>query len=328
MSYVGMVCTGAYFAATTTDLTTGGIIACSILSGRVLAPVGVLPGIIVQWGHAKAALENLEKVFVLECDNHAVTQPLRPNYLTGRFQISNLRFAYRGRDEAIAIESLRIEPGEKVGILGAVGAGKSTLLKLLAGLYQPKEGQLLLDGLNMQHISRDMLSERLGYFPQNVHLFAGTVRSNLLMGLSGVNEKELLAVCEATGLMELISGQSKGIDLAIAEGGAGVSGGQKQLIALTRLILSRPDIWLLDEPTASMDDGHEQRILAVLRQRITPEQTMVLVTHKPVLLNLVERLIILAPAGIVMDGPRDAVLEKLRQNSLKVVQNQQAVRSC
>ena len=312
VSYVLLVATGAYIASTTTDLTTGGIIACSILSGRVLAPIGMLPGLIVQWGHAKIALENLERVFVLERDNHAITRPINPDAIKGQYRVAGLRFAYRDRDESVAIEKLHIEPGEKVGILGMVGAGKSTLLKLLAGLYKPQQGQILLDGLDLQHVSRLVLSERLGYLPQNIHLFAGTVRDNLLMGCTGVTEAEVLGACQATGLMELIAGNPKGLDLAISEGGAGVSGGQKQLIALTRLLLSRPDVWLLDEPTASMDESHEQRVLIALKRAIAPEQTLVLVTHKPVLLGLVERLIVLTPTGIAMDGPRDAVIARLR----------------
>lgn len=315
MSYVMMVCTGAYVATTTTDLTMGGIIACSILSGKVLAPVGMLPGLIVQWGHAKAALENLEKVFALECDNHQVARPLLPDTIRGRYEITDLKFAYRNRSETIAVERFVIEPGEKLGILGVVGAGKSTLLKLLAGLYKPMAGHVLLDGLDMQQISRSLLSERIGYLPQNIHLFAGTLRDNLSLGVTGVSEEALLVACESTGLMNLISGHPKGLDLEITEGGAGVSGGQRQLIALTRLLLFKPDIWLLDEPTASMDDGYEQRVLTALKQAVMPEQTFVVITHKPALFNLVDRLAILTPAGIVIHGPRDAVLDRLRQNT-------------
>ena len=315
MSYVMLIGTGAYLAATTTTLTTGGIIACSILSGRVLAPIGMLPGLIVQWGYAKIALANLERVFALERDNHEVARPLSPDTVKGRYHVAVLRFAYRGVENTVAIERLMIEPGEKVGILGAVGSGKSTLLKLLAGLYKPQQGQILLDGLDVQHISRLLLSEHLGYLPQKIHLFAGTIRDNLLLGITGIPEATIVAACEATGLIGLVASHPKGLDLPITEGGAGVSGGQKQLIAITRLLLSRPSIWLLDEPTASMDEGHEQRVLSVLRKTITPAQTLVLVTHKPVLLGLVNRLIILTPAGIIMDGPRDAVLTKLQQNS-------------
>ncbi len=319
-SYIMLVAAGAWIASTTTDLSMGGLIACSILSGRVLGPVGALPGLIVQWAHAKAALINLEKVFALQRDNHSVARPLIPEVIHGEFQVADLHFTYPGRPETLALERLHIRAGEKVAILGPVGSGKSTLLKLLAGLYQPGRGRVLLDGLDIQQIARDHLSEHLGYCPQDIKLLVGTLRDNLLTGLSGVDEEEILRVCRMTGLATLIAAHPKGLDLDIAEGGGGVSGGQKQLIALTRLLLARPDVWLLDEPTAAMDEMTEQRSLAALRQTIASQHTLVLVTHKPVLLGLVNRLIVLAPNGIMLDGPRDAVLEKLRQGAQQVAQ--------
>lgn len=319
-SYIMLVAAGAWIASTTTDLSMGGLIACSILSGRVLGPVGALPGLIVQWAHAKAALINLEKVFALQRDNHSVARPLIPEVIHGEFQVADLHFTYPGRPETLALERLHIRAGEKVAILGPAGTGKSTLLKLLAGLYQPGRGRVLLDGLDIQQIARAHLSEHLGYCPQDIKLLAGTLRDNLLTGLSGVDEEEILRVCRMTGLATLIAAHPKGLDLDIAEGGGGVSGGQKQLIALTRLLLARPDVWLLDEPTAAMDEMTEQRSLAALRQTIASQHTLVLVTHKPVLLGLVNRLIVLAPNGIMLDGPRDAVLEKLRQGAQQVAQ--------
>ncbi|TXG95481.1 MAG: ATP-binding cassette domain-containing protein [Rhodocyclaceae bacterium] len=319
-SYIMLVAAGAWIASTTSDLSMGGLIACSILSGRVLGPVGALPGLIVQWAHAKAALINLEKVFAPQRDNHSVARPLIPEVIHGEFQVADLHFTYPGRPETLALERLHIRAGEKVAILGPVGSGKSTLLKLLAGLYQPGRGRVLLDGLDIKQIARDHLSEHLGYCPQDIKLLAGTLRDNLLTGLSGVDEEEILRVCRMTGLATLIAAHPKGLDLDIAEGGGGVSGGQKQLIALTRLLLARPDVWLLDEPTAAMDEMTEQRSLAALRQTIASQHTLVLVTHKPVLLGLVNRLIVLAPNGIMLDGPRDAVLEKLRQGAQQVAQ--------
>lgn len=328
ISYVLLVATGAWIASTTTDLTMGGLIACSILSGRVLGPVGAMPGLIVQWAHARAALDGLEKVFSLQSDNHEVVRPLAPEHVRGEYQAIGLHFTYPGRPETLRLEHLHIRAGEKVAILGQVGAGKSTLLKLLAGLYQPVQGRVLLDGLDMQQIARSHLSERLGYCPQEVKLLAGSLRDNLLAGLSGIEEDKILRACHATGLSAVVAAHPKGFDLHIAEGGAGVSGGQKQLIALTRLILASPEVWLLDEPTAAMDELTEQRSLIALRQVIAKEQTLVLVTHKPVLLGLVDRLIIMTPAGIAIDGPRDAVLEKLRDNAKQaaVAQAEQAVK--
>lgn len=322
ISYILLVAVGAWIASTTTTLTMGGIIACSILSGRMLAPVNMVPGLIVQWAHAKAALENLEKVFSLDTDNHGVVQPISFDVLHGQFDVAGLRFSYPGNPKGVVVGKLNIRAGEKVAILGSIGAGKSTLLKLLAGLYRPQSGNVLIDGIDIQQVSRDSLSEHIGYLPQDTRLFSGTLRDNLLAGLYGTSEQELLRVCHTTGLAQLVSGHPKGFDLEIAEGGSGVSGGQKQLVALTRLLLAHPKVWLLDEPTAAMDEQTESVALNALRQEIAPEQTLVLVTHKPLLLRLVDRIVVLTPEGIAMDGPRDAVLGALHQNSqqrIKVV---------
>lgn len=325
-SYIALVGTGAWIAATSTNLSMGGLIACSILSGRVLGPVAALPGLIVQWAHAKAALDSLEKVFALQGDNHDVERPLRPEVIHGQLELASVRFTYPSRPETLALERLHIRAGEKIAILGPIGAGKSTLLKLLAGLYRPQQGRVLLDGLDLQQIERSHLSRHLGYLPQDVKLLSGTLRDNLQLGLQNVSEQALLNACRSTGLMDLVASHPKGLDLAISEGGHGVSGGQKQLIALTRLLLAQPAVWLLDEPTAAMDEQTEQRSLASLRTAIAPAHTLVLVTHKPALIAMANRLILLAPNGIVMDGPRDAVLNQLRQtvqagpqqNALKV----------
>ncbi len=315
VSYIMLIAVGAWIAATSTDLTMGGLIACSILSGRVLGPVAALPGLIVQWAHARAALDSLEKVFALQSDNHAVARPLTPERIHGEWRIENLKFAYPGRPRPLTLPPTLIRPGEKVALLGPIGVGKSTLLKLMAGLFAPGEGQVLLDGLDIQQIDRAHLSARLGYLPQDIKLLAGTLRDNLTVGLGDVNEAELLDASRTTGLDQFMASHPQGLDMPIFEGGNGVSGGQKQLIALTRLLLSRPDAWLLDEPTAAMDEATEQRSLAALRQAIRPEQTLILVTHKPVLLCLADRLIVLLPGGGVMDGPKDVVLNRLRQNN-------------
>ncbi len=314
-SYILLVAIGAWIASTSSDLTMGGLIACAILSGRVLGPIAALPGLIVQWAHARAALDSLEKVFALQGDNHAVARPLSPEQIHGEWRIENLKFAYPGRPRPLSLPLTLIRPGEKVAILGPIGAGKSTLLKLMAGLFAPGEGQVLLDGLDIQQIDRAHLSMRLGYLPQDVKLLAGTLRDNLTVGLGDVTEAALLDASRGIGLDQLIASHPQGLDMPIFEGGKGVSGGQKQLIALTRLLLSRPAAWLLDEPTAAMDEATEQKSLAALRQAIAPEHTLILVTHKPVLLGLVDRFIVLLPGGGVIDGPKAAVLDRLRQSA-------------
>ncbi|MGJ7515262.1 ATP-binding cassette domain-containing protein [Pseudomonas baetica] len=311
-SYVGLVGVGAYLAVTDNNLTSGVLIACSILSGRVLGPVAALPGLIVQWANARAALETLERVFTLELDNHAVVNPLTPEHVSGNYEVNDLHFAYPGRPQSLQIKNLRIRAGEKVAILGAIGAGKSTLLKVLAGLYHPRAGRVLLDGLDIQQISRACLSEHLGYSPQDIRLVAGSLRDNLLAGLHGVNEQQVLDACRWTGLAAVVASHPQGLDLEIGEGGTGLSGGQKQLVGLTRLLLARPSVWLLDEPTASMDDVTEARCLKALSQSIGVNQTLILVTHKLALLSLVDRIVVLSTQGVVADGSKQDVLRAIQ----------------
>lgn len=311
IAYVGLVASGAWIAATEATITVGAIIACSILSGRVLAPVSQVPGLIVRWAHAQIALRNLERLFSYEADNHGVENPLVPDVLHGHLALRDTTFAYARQPEPLDIKELDIRPGEKVAILGAVGSGKSTLLRLLAGLVRPSSGQVLIDSIDVHQITRERLVETVGYLPQRSQLFAGTLRDNLIGGLGVIPDGDLLAAAEATGLREIVASRPEGLDLMISEAGGGLSGGQQQLVALTRLLLASPRVWLLDEPTASMDDTTEARCLMALKQRIGPDHTLVLVTHKLRLLELVDRIIIMGPRGVLADGPRESILRQI-----------------
>lgn len=310
VSYVGLIGLGAYLAAEG-HMTMGALIACSILSGRAMAPMTMLPGLIVQAAHAKAALEMLEKVYALETDNHGVDRPLVPEKIQGAYALERVRFAYAGSPHIFTVPSLNISPGEKVGVVGPIGAGKSTLLRLLSGLYRVNEGRIMLDGLDIDQISHRFLGEKIGYFQQEHRLFNGTLRDNLLIGIPDTGDEVIKTAAARTGLLAAVASHPKGLELPIAEGGKGLSGGQRQLVALTRLLISKPEIWLLDEPTASMDSTTESRCLQVLQEEIQPEHTLVLVTHKPSLLGLVDRLVVIAQDTVVMDGPRDEVIKKL-----------------
>lgn len=314
ISYVGIVIVGS-FVVINGDMTMGGLIACSILGGRVLAPVMMLPNLLVQYSHAKAAKSNIEALFALEQDNHGVAYPLSPSRINGFYQCDDLIFTYQGNDRAaVDIKKLTIRPGERIAILGPIGSGKSTLLKILAGLYIPTKGRVLLDGLDIHQISRETLSERLGYLQQDHRLFQGTLRENLLIGMAAPNDDVMQEVLNKTGLINLVSSHSSGLDLPISEGGRGLSGGQKQLVAFTRLLLTKPNVFLLDEPTASMDNRQEQRCLQVLKQELTEGQTFIVSTHKTALLELADRLIIMDNQRIVIDGPKQAVLDELKKN--------------
>lgn len=311
LSYIALVAMGAYIVSTSDELTMGGLIAITILSGRVLSPIAMIPNLFVQWGRAKIAAKDLENIFALRSDNHNIERPLSPSSVNPAYSVKNISFEYRENTPTVTLASLLIPAGDKVGILGVIGSGKSTLLKLLAGLYAPKEGKIFLDGLDLQHLSREWISKTIGYLPQSTKLFSGTLRDNLTLGTVGISDEQITDACKKTGLMQLVSALEHGLDSAIPESGESVSGGQKQLIALTRLVLSQPAIWLLDEPTASMDEGSEKRLIELLATLIRPSDTLILVTHKPALLRLVNRLIVMTPQGIALDGARDAVLQKL-----------------
>ncbi|WP_019672897.1 type I secretion system permease/ATPase [Psychrobacter lutiphocae] len=313
-SYVGIVITGA-FVVMSGEMTMGGLIACSILGGRVLAPVMAIPNLLVQYSHAKAAKGMIESIFALEQDNHGVNYPLSPTKIRGHYQCDDLVFNYMDNDRpAVSIKKLVIQPGERIAILGPIGSGKSTLLKLLSGLYAPTSGRILLDGLDIQQISREALSEQVGYLQQDHRLFQGTLRENLLIGMPAPDDDVLHDALQKTGLINLVANHSSGLDLPISEGGRGLSGGQKQLVAFTRLLLTKPSVLLIDEPTASMDNRQEQRCLQVLRDELKDGQTLVVSTHKTALLELVDRIIIMDNHQIVMDGAKEAVLKQLMQN--------------
>ena len=209
------------------------------------------------------------------------------------------------------MSELNIKQGEKVAILGAIGSGKSTLLKIIAGLYKPTKGFVYLDGIDMQLIKRDFLTENMSYLPQSTKLFAGTLRDNLIFGMIGVGDEQIIEAAKLSGLIGLINALPNGLDTVVPEGGESVSGGQKQLIALTRMIVANKKIILLDEPTASMDEGTEKQIITMLKNRMDSNQTMIVVTHKPIVLNMVDRIIVLTPNGIAIDDTKEEVLNKL-----------------
>ena len=317
VSYVAVVAMGAYLVSTTDQLTMGGLIATTILSGRVLSPISMLPNLLVQWGRTKISIEDLNNVYGLALDNDGIDKPLNPEALQPHFRCEHLKFAYGELAPVVNINALTIKHGEKVAILGTIGSGKSTLLKILAGLYYPTEGKVYLDNMDMHQISRNRLNEVIGYLPQHVKLISGTLRDNLLLGLVGINDEQIMKVAAQTGLIHLINTLPQGLDTPVPEGGESVSGGQKQMIALTRLILTEAKALLLDEPTANMDDGTERQLIQTIQAKLTSEHSLVVVTHKPALLALVDRIIVINAQGIVMDGPKESVLKQLNPKVVK-----------
>jgi ATP-binding cassette subfamily C protein LapB len=199
-----------------------------------------------------------------------------------------------------------------VAIIGPVGSGKSTLIKMLSGLYKPTAGSLYLDGIDVSQIAPDFVREHIGYLPQDVRLFNGTLRDNLTLGLPSPSDVQILRAAGLTGLAHAIKNHPRGLELPIAEGGKGLSGGQRQLVGLTRLLLAQPTIMLLDEPTASLDGQLETLVMNHLFKEIAPESVLVVVTHKVALLPHVDRIIVINQGEISVDGPREEVLAKMR----------------
>lgn len=313
VAYVLIVAVGALLVSA--GMTTqGGLIACSILAGRILTPVSMLPALLLQWGHVKAALQGLDRIWKLEDDHHGQEHPLTPQTIHGTYALEKVSSSYRDSSQkALQVNKLHITAGEKIGIIGPIGSGKTTLLRLLSGMYKPQEGRVLLDHMDISQLSKPLLAENMGFLGQEGRLFAGTLRENLILGLLDPGDDQLLAAAEKTGLLQLvIKNHPKGLQLPISEGGMGLSTGQRQLVHLTRIFLRQPKIWLLDEPTSSMDRQTELKLIQALSVALRPTDTLVMTTHKHELLSLVDRLIVVANHEIVLDGPKDKVLERLQ----------------
>lgn len=314
ISYVGMVAVGAY-AINAGHLTMGSLIACSIISGRALTPVAQLSSLIVQWEHARLALKALNAIMAMPSDRDPQERLVVPEKCHGELRMDKVGFAYAKGAPSVEVTALQIRPGERIAILGAVGSGKSTFIKLLAGLYKPMSGHLFLDDVDVTHLAPEYVRESMGYLPQDVRLFNGTLRDNLTLGLPMPSDTQILRAAAMTGLDSAIQNHPKGLELTIAEGGRGLSGGQRQLVGLTRMLLACPKVLLLDEPTASMDGQLEIKVMRHLFQEMPKDAVIVVVTHKPALLPHVDRVLVMDRGRIVLDGPRDEVLSRLSQNT-------------
>ena len=235
-----------------------------------------------------------------------------PGLIEKSLRFDQARFCYGKRDRlALEIAKLEIRPGERVGVLGAIGSGKSTLLKLASGLYRPTEGRIFLGDLDMTMVAPKILRETIAYLPQDMRLISGTLRENLLQGLPDPGDEVILETARRTGLIDLITNHPNGLALPITEGGRGISGGQIQLISFTRMVLAKPAVFILDEPTASMDAATEARIVSLLGQLAAEGATLLIATHKTALLPIVDRLLVIQNGKFLIDGPRDMVLAKL-----------------
>ncbi|RZJ94923.1 MAG: ATP-binding cassette domain-containing protein, partial [Novosphingobium sp.] len=312
ISYICLIAWGAV-EVFENHISMGALIACSILSGRVNGPLlGQLPSLLVQWTYSKISLQMLDGILQLPVDRPADVEQLRPNRLAPALSFSNVGFAYPGARTGVGVQRLEIAAGERIGIIGGVGSGKSTLLKLMAGLYAPQQGQILMDRLDMNQIAEDVLRGHIGYLPQDYRLVNGSLRDNITLGLSDPGDEAIMEAARGTGLASLITAHPRGLDLQISEGGRGLSGGQRVLTGLTRLLLAKPKLILLDEPTANLDVDTEGLVLKTLAASLQPDTTLILVTHKLQLVNMVGRVFVMANGAILLDGPTGEVMKRLQ----------------
>lgn len=313
LSYIGMITVGAYLI-TQGELTMGALIACSIIGGRALAPLAQVPNLIVQWKQAKIALDVLDNIMALPGEREAGRRLVVPEACSGRLSAEEVSFGYVPEVPVLQVKNLVIKPGERVAVLGAIGSGKTSMIKLLGGLYQPSAGRTFLDAVDMSHLAPEFVREHVGYLPQDVRLFNGTLRDNITLGLPMPSDEQILRACQLTGLDQVIQSHPQGLEREISEGGRGLSGGQRQLVGLTRMLLAKPRVLLLDEPTASMDAQSEMRVMKHLFQEIPRTSTLVIVTHKVAILPHVDRIIVMDKGQIVLDGPRNSIMEALKKS--------------
>ena len=312
LSYVALIAFGA-IEVVNGNMTMGALIACAIIAGRVNGPlVTMLPNFIVQWGYARSSLNALDSILKLPLDDAPGIINLRPERMVGPLKLEQVKFSYPGAREDIDVPRLEISYAERVAIIGSVGSGKSTLLRMMAGLYAPREGTVLLGGLDMAQIAADTLRRHIGYLPQDFRLVNGTLRDNLLLGLGDPGDDVLMEAAARSGLDRMIASHPRGLELRIEEGGRSLSGGQRALTGLTRLMLARPKLLLLDEPTASLDQTTENAVLGALGEEMDETGTLILVTHKLQLLSLVNRVIVMAGGRVMLDGATKDVVARLQ----------------
>lgn len=301
------------------NLTMGGLIACSILGGRVIAPVAQAVRQLVQWQQVGQALAMVNQVLAIERESapaplggvglEGEEGPLMPARPPRILNLEGVRFSYGVSPVLqLAVPALQVSAGERVVLLGPVGSGKSTLLRLMAGLYRPSEGRVCLDQADLRELEPGLLAERIGYLPQQVQLFKGTLRSNLALA-GAVNDDRLLEVAEALGIDRIAADSGQDMNLAISEGGEGLSDGQRQLVGLARILLARPYLWLLDEPAASLDRDSERRLWDAFNRQVRPDDIVVISTHRPAIVRqLATRVVVLGQGRIRADGTPEAVL--------------------
>lgn len=315
VTYAGVIIAGVYLISSA-ELTVGSLIACTILSSRALSPMGQVAGLLARWQQVRAAMEGLNQIMALPQERPSDRQFIRASSLRGEYRLENVVFRHDAQTPpAVDIRGLHITAGERIALLGGNGSGKSSFLRLIAGLTDPEEGTVLVDDLALGQIDPIDRRRQIGYLPQSVALFQGTLRDNLLLDHGLHTDKDLLDALDAVGLGTFVRRNVRGLDLII-HGNGNVSGGQRQAIGLARILLQDPNIVLLDEPTAAFDHVTESKVITHLNDWLSG-RTTIISTHKRELLILTQRTIVMKDAKIARDGDLHEILNTSRANAAR-----------
>jgi ATP-binding cassette subfamily C protein LapB len=294
-------------------LSVGALVAATMLGGRILGPIAGIAAVITRASQSMTSLRAIDGLMALERERPPGRNFVARHIDQGSVAFENVTFKYpNAQDSALEKVSFKITPGERVGIIGRIGSGKTTVGRLLVGFYEPAEGHILVDGVDIRQYDPADLRAGIGFVLQDTDLFLGKLRDNITLGRPSATDEEVLAAARLAGVESFMAGHPMGYDMPIAEGGRSLSGGQKQAIGLARVLIRRPKILFLDEPTAHFDVRSEAEFLERLKTLAERDITIIVSTHRLSLLGLVDRLLIFDKGHLVADGPRDAVLAKLQ----------------
>ena len=311
LAYVGVLVAGVH-GILDGGLSFGAVLACSILTSRTIAPLSQIPAVLGRIQNARVGKQGLDALLTLPLDHDPARDTYHRPALVGRYRFEQVVYGFDPQEKPVLnIPQLQIAPGERIAVLGRVGAGKSTLLRLLGGLATPVQGRILFNDTPLPLIDPADVRRDVGMVMQESSLFYGSLRDNLLVADPLATDEAMLQALRLACADRLLLNQVHGLDLTIRENGVGLSGGQKQALILARTLLRAPNVLLLDEPTASLDEATEQAVIARLRPWLG-QRTLVVATHRYAVLALVDRIIVVDNGRIVRDGPKDAVLAALR----------------
>ena len=317
-SNVGMIILGVYLIAEG-ELTMGGLIAATMLSGRAISPMVQLSLLSTRYNQAKSSMTIIEQVMSMPDEQEEGKRYIHRPIVHGKIELDKVTFHYPDSPVAsIRDLSLTINPGEKVAIIGRIGSGKTTLERLIMGLYQPTEGHIRIDDTDIQQLHHIDIRRNIGCVPQDSQLFYGSVRDNITLGRPLADDRDVMDAANRAGVTVFTQQDPAGLERQVGEGGLLLSGGQRQAVAIARALLGRPPVLLLDEPTSAMDNRSEMHIKQQLAQ-LKPSETLILITHKTSMLDVVDRVVVMEKGCVIADGPKAEVLNNLKQGKVKAV---------